>query len=459
MEIQLLRNVRTTNPSGNVVINDISDGVVSITGFNNFTFTSMPSNSNRSVSIIGDDGFQNQSYSTTVSTPILHGTTFTLRNGSKSITFVNNGEVISSAYALSSYLQNKYPIRFMISKLPETVSSVSAVTDKSDFLPEPTPSKINAIFDGVQSMSGLSSFQVTKMAVSSSSTVTITGNDGNSESSFSIDTIGTVPIAADESFTLTNISNGSSMTLVNNCGCVIKTANGLAAYLQMVYPVGTMLSNDIYSKTATLKTLIGTPTDSTTDSIITRLGIPLQNGNPSSIANIIGGVQSSGVTLSTLLGDPGKTSIISTIGGSTSVSDGLKTLRTGLCGMSDQDTSLFAQIDSIGASLLKSPTGIISEDLKMLRSFIVVDQGNTAQEDVEIVTSLVNASTATNNNNVFSGVAFSKFTNATNLEGQLRTLLDLFNNASLANSVITQLTIDLSAGAPKSLAELVSRIK
>jgi hypothetical protein len=455
------RNVTTTNPTGNVVCEDISDGVVSLNGLSTFAFTSMASNSNRSVTIIGDDGFTNQAYTMSFSTPIINGEFFTLRNGAKSITFINNRGPISSAYGLSSHLQNNYPVRFLITRNTslESSSSSSSIYEKYEFPTEDLLLKANSALDGVQGMSGLTSFKVTTAAMDYGNTVTIIGNDGGPGASYSIDVTAFIPIVPDAAFTLTNISNGNSITFVNNCGSKIKNTNGLSAYLQIVYPPGTVLSADIYSKTQALQNVIGTPTDSRTDSLITCLGIPIQTGNQSSIAKIIGGVQSSGVTLSTLLGDPGKGNIIGNIGGSTnSISDGLKVLGAGLCGDSSLDTSLIAQVDMISTSILKAPSRIISSDMATLRSLLVINQGKTAQEDIEHLTSLVNAPTATNSNGVLVNAALLKFTNATNLEGQIQAFVELFNNPNWTNTSATQLTIDISAGAPKSLADIVNRM-
>ncbi len=254
----------------------------------------------------------------------------------------------------------------------------------------------NSLLDGVQSLSGLTSFTVSAAASNSSGTVAIIGNDGTSGRSYNVDTSagginlgdgtgGTTFIASGATIILTHNGSGNTITFVNNSGSNITSAATLATYLANAYPVSSFIKANANTKAIALKTLLGgagysamsnavaidaallasptgvvatdiqalntllngVPTGSTVQA---RIGSPILGGNASNLAAVIGGTSTN---LATQLGDPGDgNTILSNIGGSTtSVQAALDALSTTLSGNPQFSSTLNARATTVSASL------------------------------------------------------------------------------------------------------------
>ncbi len=251
---------------------------------------------------------------------------------------------------------------------------------------------VNAALDGVQSLSGLTSFTVTTAATNSSGTISIMGNDGSAGRSYSVDTSvsginlgdgtgGTTAIANGSTVTLTHAGSGNTITFVNNSGSSITSASSLATYLANAYPVSAIIKASTSTKTTALKALLGgnnysamsnaaavfailggTNSDIYSNmnaansslggdgTIIERIGNPTQGSSASNLAAIIGGTSTD---LATQVGDPGADkTIISNIGGSTTnIQEALNALATILLNNTSFSSSLYTQASSMSTTL------------------------------------------------------------------------------------------------------------
>lgn len=113
----------------------------------------------------------------------------------------------------------------------------------------------DSILDGVQSMSGLTSFTVSTPASNSAGTVSMIGNDGTAGRTYSL--VFASSIANGSPFTLTHSGSGNTITFVNNSGGSLASAAALATYLASAYPVNAVLKNTTNAKATALETVIG----------------------------------------------------------------------------------------------------------------------------------------------------------------------------------------------------------
>lgn len=319
----------------NDVVNNILDGIQSMSGLATFTVTSAAINGGGTVSLDGNDGTPSQTYGVIPTLPITSGSTFSLSNGGKIITFVNNsGGSLTTANDLASYLADAYPINAILKGdtngkaaalenviggsnysamsnaialdnmllitptgvLRTDVQSVNSAID-GNATGATVKSRLNTIFgnidgsngssgnittkltsqitslegsatqlstaishvngnlDGVQSLSGATSFTVSTAANNSSGTVSIVGNDGTPGRIYSV--VPTLPITSGSTFTLTHSGSGNTITFLNNSGGSIASAANLASYLASAYPVNAVVKNTTNTKATALGTVIG----------------------------------------------------------------------------------------------------------------------------------------------------------------------------------------------------------
>lgn len=93
------------------------------------------------------------------------------------------------------------------------------------------------LLNGIQSLSGITSFTVTSAASNNSNTVIFIGNDGTPGQTYSFTFTSSIPSGGNITFT-----NGiKTITLVNNSGNAITSAATLAAYLDSLYPVNSVM--------------------------------------------------------------------------------------------------------------------------------------------------------------------------------------------------------------------------
>ncbi|MDF3034266.1 MAG: hypothetical protein K0R76_1220 [Alphaproteobacteria bacterium] len=259
-------NADTVNtlPAAVFSVNAALDGVCGLTNLTSFIVTTPATNAGGTVNIVGHDGSPGQTYSMAFSSPIAPSGTITLTNGNKSITFVNNsGASIASASELAAYLAEAHPLNFLISNTTsDKIAAISGLFDDAANLQVqaieaasavPVNREVNARLDGVQSVSGLSSFTVTTAATDVGGTVRIVGDDGAPGQTYSL--VYASPIAPNGTMTLSN--GGKSITFVNRSGATITSAAALAAYLAGSYPLNSVISDTTVNKATALLTALG----------------------------------------------------------------------------------------------------------------------------------------------------------------------------------------------------------
>jgi hypothetical protein len=259
-------NADTVNtlPAAVFSVNAALDGVCGLTNLTSFIVTTPATNAGGTVNIVGHDGSPGQTYSMAFSSPIAPSGTITLTNGNKSITFVNNsGASIASASELAAYLAEAHPLNFLISNTTsDKIAAISGLFDDAANLQVqaieaasavPVNREVNARLDGVQSVSGLSSFTVTTAATDVGGTVRIVGDDGALGQTYAV--VYASPIAPNGTMTLSN--GGKSITFVNRSGATITSAAALAAYLAGSYPLNSVISDTTVNKATALLTALG----------------------------------------------------------------------------------------------------------------------------------------------------------------------------------------------------------
>lgn len=261
---------------------------------------------------------------------------------------------------------------------------------------------VDALLDGVQTMSGLTSFTVLTAASNSSGTISIVGNDGSSGRAYSITF--SSPITSGNTFILEHSGSGNTITFLNNSGGTLTSAANLVTYLAAAYPVNTVLKRTTATKATALKTFIGgtgyssmsnalaidaallenptgvIATDLTTlaaeivtspsgvvetdiktlNSLLSgtaagltteaRIGSPMLGGSASNIEAVLGGTSTD---IASSLGDPGSSkTLIGNIGGSTtSVQAALNVLSTVLVNNTSFSSSLTTQVTSLSTAV------------------------------------------------------------------------------------------------------------
>jgi flagellar biosynthesis/type III secretory pathway chaperone len=217
---------------------------------------------------------------------------------------------------------------------------------------------VASTLDGVQSLSGLTSFTVTTAASNSSGTVSIIGNDGSAGRNYSIDY--TSSIAAGGAVILTHSGSGNTITFINNSGGSITSAASLAAYLATAYPVSTVIKASLSTKASALKRILTTSTGNVSGDIARAQGLVVNTpgatlqADVDTVTGLIDGSDTSSGVLETKL-----TTVKDYIDSSaTTIQIGLENLLTLLVGNTNFSLSLFAQISSQSSALDNSVTSL-----------------------------------------------------------------------------------------------------
>ena len=275
----------------------------------------------------------------------------------------------------------------------------------------PLVDSTNAALDGVHELQGVGTLFVTNLATSSGNTVSITITDNLPNQTYSMNYV--APILANESFTLS--CNTKSIVFVNRSGITLDSASLVASYLQSTYGTGIVITGTSALKISTLRSLvggnftlatalnslekiIGYPTGGISGSISARIGTPMINGAGSDLVTLLGATTGPNATISSMLGDPGNSTIVGNIGGSSaSVQGALNAVTTKIVGNTNFATSIYNQIvnlnSSIDNSLASLPNG---------STYVTVVAGPTSDGNGGV-------------NMTFSGIGGSKTYNLSNV--------------------------------------------
>lgn len=475
------------NSNLSTIISNLDNIPFTLPGVTVVTVSSI-TNSNGIISMVTDAGtFSINTFSISIN----NGNTFTLTStGNELILYNMSGSLIGNASAMEVYLKSIFPQNSTISKITTniissiskmiggTTSNIRSEMGKIDSIILKNPTGViktdltslrslikvpigttieddirdilGAIDNTIDDTSDVSSLPVKSISDDSSGGVTITLEDlSDSQIQETYNLSGA--IITNASSTGGGISNNSTMSfvgstktlvLINKSGVKLNSQTDYLYYLNLVYPVGSVITRNSTDRVASIRTQIGVNTSS----------------------------------LKTDIGTINKSILVSPTG---ILNADLGTLRNLVIPNADQESIFEKDIRAINKLLNGTETGSTVKErigapiVNGTPSSVSAIIGGTAGSDIAVrlgdpgvsgstgLSALINVKKAiTNPSNsgidIFDSTAFGNFTNATDINTQLTKFIELFKSSGWSNKGNTKITFDFSSGGPSSLADIIA---